>query len=149
MTSSARRCALLLTSAALLAACSGTQSQGVTPDDLMTLAVANGLSVPIDLTVNGTPLTRVPPHTSGNFNYELLRSLPWHVEAATVGGRTLLTLDVHSGDVRDTASGSTGDGARADLSCGRLDMYSGPPMAGPVPGPGVPGDCSDASPAPT
>ncbi len=32
-------------------------------------------------------------------------------------------------------------GARVDLSCGRIDIWSGTPMMGPAPGPGVPGDC--------
>ena len=34
-----------------------------------------------------------------------------------------------------------GSGARVDLSCGRLDVWVGPPMHGPFPAPGRPGDC--------
>ena len=29
-----------------------------------------------------------------------------------------------------------------NLSCGRLDIWSGPPLSGPPPGPGKPGDCA-------
>ena len=108
----------------------------------MTLDVANGTSIEIRIKVNGTPITIQPPHTTGDFNYELLRALPWHVEAATTSGRTLLTLDVHSGDVYVIANGSGGAAARVDLSCGRLDIYSGPPLLGPMPGSGASGDCN-------
>ena len=43
-------------------------------------------------------------------------------------GRTLLSLTVRSGDVIEGPNGSTGDGARVDLSCGGIDLWSGPPL---------------------
>ncbi len=53
-------------------------------------------------------------------------------------------MTVHPGDYFQTAypdgQGSTRAAARVDLSCGRIDMWAGPPLAGPVPGPGSPGD---------
>ena len=50
---------------------------------------------------------------------------------------------VHDGDVYSSSDGrqSHGVAARADLSCGRIDLWSGPPLAGPAPNPGTPGDC--------
>ena len=58
----------------------------------------------------------------------------------------LVELTVRPGDVwqQRNPDGSTtaqGAGARVDLSCGRIDITSGVFMSGPVPGPGVPGDC--------
>ncbi len=76
-----------------------------------------------------TPASRLPP-------------LPWQVRVETSGGRMLLGLIVHSGDVHHSANSESGDGARVNLSCGRLDLCSGPPMGGPAPGSGVPGDCA-------
>lgn len=47
-------------------------------------------------------------------------------------GRVLATLTVH---VQDVISNTPGDGVREDLACGRLDLWSGPPMLGPMPSP--------------
>jgi len=71
---------------------------------------------------------------------------PWLVEARTPTGRVLSSMTVRPGDVWETTmpDGSTqmkGDAVRVDLSCGRLDMWSGPPLLGPAPGPGKTGDC--------
>ena len=57
-----------------------------------------------------------------------------------------MELTVSAGDVwsqqnADGSGESKGDGARVDLSCGRIDVWSGTPMMGPAPGPGAPGDC--------
>jgi hypothetical protein len=76
-----------------------------------------------------------------------LPALPWAIEARSPSGRVLTSLTVNSGDVwqvtfPDGSVGSKGDAARVDLSCGRLDIWSGPPLAGPAPGPGSPGDCA-------
>ena len=71
----------------------------------------------------------------------LRRWHPWFVEARTASGRALLTLVVHAGDVRYQESSTRGDANRIDLSCGRLDIWAGPPLIGPMPGPGSPGDC--------
>jgi len=56
-------------------------------------------------------------------------------------------MTVHPGDVWATTGPNgegreKGDGVRVDLSCGRLDVWSGPPMIGPAPGTGSPGDCA-------
>ena len=75
-----------------------------------------------------------------------LPALPWSVAVRTPSGRELTTLTVHEGDVAETSSpggggSSRGVAARVDLSCGRLDVWAGPPIAGPAPGSGSPGDC--------
>jgi len=51
-------------------------------------------------------------------------------------------MTVRPGDVWETAGQMKGDAVRVDLSCGRLDIWSGPPLLGPAPGPGKPGDCA-------
>jgi hypothetical protein len=72
--------------------------------------------------------------------------LPWHVEVTTVSGRRLLSLNVSAGDfsrtvLSDGSSHLRGAAARVDLSCGRIDVWWGPPLLGGVVGPGQPGDC--------
>ena len=77
-----------------------------------------------------------------------LPSLPWSIETRSPSGRVLSRLTVDAGDVVYTtpdASGhsmSKGDAVRVDLSCGRLDVWSGPPLLGPmyVPDPSKPCD---------
>ena len=41
----------------------------------------------------------------------------------------------------DDISSTSGRAVRADLSCGRLDVWSGPPLLGPMYSPGPSGDC--------
>jgi hypothetical protein len=110
------------------------------------LSVSNQTSLTVVVSVNGTPVDAVPPHEERSFRANGLPPLPWAVRAATLGGRPLIDLTVSRGDVFSTTNpdGTTnqrGDGARLDLSCGRLDLWVGPPMSGPRPGPGAPGDC--------
>jgi hypothetical protein len=110
------------------------------------LSVSNQTSLTVVVSINGTPVDAVPPHEERSFPANGLPPLPWAVRAATLNGRPLIDLTVSPGDVFSTTNpvGSTtqrGDGARLDLSCGRLDLWVGPPMSGPPPGPGAPGDC--------
>jgi hypothetical protein len=113
----------------------------------MRLSAWNGTSLEVALLVNGKPLQVLAP---GEWREAIpasaLPPLPWSVEARSPSGRVLLTLTVNEGDVASGVNpgGSTfskGAAARVDLSCGRLDIWSGPPLAGPAPGPGSPGDC--------
>ena len=48
----------------------------------------------------------------------------------------------YTGSSRPADLSAQGDAVRVDLSCGRLDIWSGPPLLGPPPGPGTPGDCT-------
>jgi hypothetical protein len=110
------------------------------------LGVDNGTTLAVTLTVNGTEIETVPPQTQRVVGADILPPLPWNVRAVSPSGRLLLDLEVVAGSVSETtdANGGTsmrGAGNRVDLSCGRLDVYAGPPLVGPMPGPGTPGDC--------
>lgn len=116
------------------------------PADEMSLGIQNGTSLDVALVVNGQLVGVYPASSGEEIPAAQLPALPWDVEARTATGRVLVELPVHEGDVwsRDNTGGGTessGVGVRVDLSCGRLDVWSGPPMIGPAPGPGSPGDC--------
>ena len=137
----------LLAVVVLLAAfLSGCQSEGIVPPDRMVLSISNEASIKVDLVVNGNLVETVDPTTRLDVPASRLPPLPWAAEARLPGGRRLVAVTVHAGDVwsRAVANGGTemsGDGARVDLSCGRIDIFSGPQPMGPAPGPGSPGDC--------
>jgi hypothetical protein len=110
------------------------------------LEAANGTSLTVTLVVNGAALRVIPPGASAAIPVSELPLLPYVVEARSARGRVLTSMTVHADDVRETttpngARAYQSAGARADLSCGRLDIWSGMPMLGPLPGPGRPGDC--------
>lgn len=132
---------------ALLAACSSTvlPLQTSTPAD--TLGISNGTTLAVTLSVNGTVLGTFGPGTrSDAIAVGAAQPLPWLVEARSPSGRLLTSMTVRAGDVSKAAASGTieyrGVGARVDLSCGRLDIWVGLPMLGPMPGPGSPGDCA-------
>jgi hypothetical protein len=133
----------------LIAACVAPPEAdtGAVPANEMTLGVSNGTSLEVTLLVNGKQLQVLAPgEWKDAIPAQELPPLPWSIEAQSPSGRVLLTLTVFEGDVVSGVNpgGSTfskGDAARVDLSCGRIDIWSGPPLAGPAPGPGSPGDC--------
>lgn len=114
------------------------------PHRTLDLRVSNQTALVVTVFVNGGVLVSVPPgevravFVSGGAG-------PWAVESRTPSGRVLSSMTVRPGDVSEASSDGSrtqrGAAVRVDLSCGRLDMWSGPPLAGPVPGPGKPGDC--------
>jgi hypothetical protein len=115
---------------------------GIAPPTIADLEVSNGTTLPITLAVNGKVITTISPGNVARISPSLLPPLPWTVEAHTARGRVLVSLTVRPGDVEQTAEHTyKGAAARTDLSCGRLDIWSGPPLAGPAPGRGSPGDC--------
>jgi hypothetical protein len=125
----------------LISACSATPT-----DPAYDLGVSNQTTLTVTLVVNGAVIRTVQPHTQEIVSTTDLPALPWSVETRTASGRALSGMTVRAGDVSMTnlpggARGMKGDAVRVDLSCGRLDMWSGPPLLGPVPGPGRPGDC--------
>ncbi len=112
------------------------------------LGISNGTTLTVTLVVNGLVVRSVPPGSyTDAIPADALPALPWAVEARSPSGHVLTSMTVEAGDVHRTTApdGSTqhrGVGNRIDLSCGRLDIWSGPPLLGPMPGPGVPGDCA-------
>jgi hypothetical protein len=116
----------------------------------MKLSIQNGTTIAVTLVVNGSVIEIVPP---GGYEDPIkgnLPAMPWTVEIRSPAGRTMTTLDVHNGDYA-TASLPNGGlqekgvGRRLDLSCGRLDLWYGPPILGPAVDPNAsypPGDCT-------
>ena len=127
----------LLAIVAVVAAC--TPSPIGTPHDLV---ISNQTSIAVTVVVNGASVRTVQPRAQETIAVRDLPSQPWFVEARTSAGRVLSAMAVRPGDAWERGNEMKGDGVRVDLSCGRLDMWSGPPMLGPVPGPGTPGDCN-------
>jgi len=122
-------------------------ADGVVPPASMTASIQNGSTLFVDVFVNDMFVTSLEPGECPGCGGDdgipagVLPPLPWQLVVRTETGRVLVALPVHAGDVIVTNSSTRGDGARVDLSCGRIDVWSGPPMVGPAPGPGTPGDC--------
>jgi len=106
------------------------------------LSYSNGTTISVDVIVNGAKVATLAPGAAGTIDAAKLPALPWTVFANTSGGRTLEALTVKQGDVVQSGETQQGVAARVDLSCGRLDLWVGPPLSGPAPGPGTPGDCN-------
>jgi len=106
------------------------------------LVVSNQTTLAVTLAVNGNVLRTIQPNTQETLFVKELPPLPWAVEARAPSGRVLTSMTVRPGDVWETAGQMKGDAVRVDLSCGRLDIWSGPPLLGPAPGPGKAGDCA-------
>lgn len=123
---------------------SASSSPSGTP---MTLSIANYTTISVTLVVDGKVIETVP---AGGYEDPIkadLPGLPWNVETRSPSGRVLSSMTVHAGDVWQTTepngnAGAKGDAVRVDLSCGRVDVWSGPPLLGPPPGPGQSGDCA-------
>ncbi len=133
-----------------LAGCSASVGTAPPGNELTTgIGIANGTALAVTLVVNGTTIRTFPPESgtgSDGIPAGDLPALPWMVEARSSSGRILVSMTVNAGDVSQTTSPDgtvtqRGDGVRADLSCGRLEVWSGSPMMGPPPAPGTPGDC--------
>jgi hypothetical protein len=111
------------------------------------LGVSNGTALAVTLIVNGAAVATVEPGAGATVPKRSLPPMPWTVEARSPTGRVLVSFVARAEDISRTeipggVTRLTGAGGRADLSCGRLDVWVGPPMSGPIPGPGVPGDCA-------
>jgi glucose/arabinose dehydrogenase len=126
---------LTATVAIALAACAGasaTPSSSTTPAPtpvLPVLSVANGTTIPVAIAVNGTVVETVAAGTTEDPLRASLPTRPWTVEARSPSGRVLATMTI---SVTDSISSTSGKLARADLACGRLDVWSGPPALGPM-----------------
>jgi hypothetical protein len=126
-----------------LGACGLIPDSGTYTGRPVGVEVSNETTLPITVVVNGAIVRNLAPGeaTQTPITAEVLGPMPWQVEARTPSGRVLLTLIVHDGDVWSGPDENHGVAKRIDLSCGRLDLWAGPPLAGPMPLPGVPGDC--------
>jgi hypothetical protein len=104
-------------------------------------------TIAVTLVVNGEVIQTV---AAGGYEDPIkneLPGLPWDVETRSPSGRVLSSMTVHAGDVWHTTDPNgggedKGDAVRVNLSCGRLDVWSGPPMLGPAFSPGPSGDCA-------
>ena len=96
----------------------------------MALSIQNATTTTVTVVVNGTTIETVPPGTQESPIKAAVPALPWNVETRSPSGRVLSTMTVHEGDATQTALTNggiehQGDFARADLSCGRLDVWAG------------------------
>ena len=113
----------------------------------MTLNIENDTTIAVTLVVNGKVIETVP---AGGYEDPIkaeLPGLPWNVETRSPSGRVLSSMTVMQAtsgrQPSPTAACETkGDAVRVDLSCGRLDVWSGPPLLGPASVPGQSGDCA-------
>jgi len=114
-----------------LAGCGTTTSPmpSATPPLLPTVSVANGTNILVAIAVNGTVVETVPPGTTEDPIPATLPARPWTVEARSPSGKVLATLTVSA---QDFISANSGAAVREDLACGRLDLWSGPPLLGPM-----------------
>jgi hypothetical protein len=138
MVGPAFRLPLALLSAALVAACVGSAPRSPTTTAVLPpLSIDNGTSIPVTLVINGNVIETVAPGARQDPISAPLPPLPWSIEARTPTGRVLSTLTVGDSDHVTSASGRA---VRKDLSCGQLDVWSGPPLLG---GPFIPGPSGD------
>jgi len=118
----------------------------VVPPAAMTLNLSNASTLPVALVVNGTVVEQVAANDGAELTAAQLPPLPWIVEVRSPSGRALVGMTVHAGDVWSApipngGTQTSGVAERVDLSCGRIDIWSGQAMYGPPPRGGVPGDC--------
>ncbi|MGA2513262.1 MAG: hypothetical protein ABSG37_06560 [Candidatus Limnocylindrales bacterium] len=127
--------ALALASAGIAAGCQA----GASPAPLEPpLSVSTGTSIPVTLVVNGSVVETVAPGGRQDPITATLPALPWTVETRSPSGRVLSTLTVSA---HDPIGNGFGRAVRVDLSCGRLDVWSGAPLLGGTFIPGPSGDC--------
>jgi hypothetical protein len=152
---SAHRLLAIALASTLLAGCTGAAAstapsidESRLPASSFGLSISNATTLTATLVVNGTTIGAFPPQTYLDpIPPAELPALPWSVEARSPSGRLLGSLSVRAGDRFATSDpnghgSARGDAVRVDLSCGRLDIWAGPPLVGPAPGTGAPGDCA-------
>ena len=102
------------------------------------LSIANGTSIPVTLIINGNRVETVAAGATHDPISAKLPAKPWTIETWSPSGRVLSTLTVSADAI---ISDTAGRAVRVDLSCGRLDVWTGPPLLGPTFVPGPSGDC--------
>lgn len=104
------------------------------------VSVANGLTVPVTVDVNGPVVGTVAAGATQDWDPAALPAKPWAVEARSPSGRVLAALTVSASDY---LSANSGRAALEDLACGRLVLWAGAPVGGgpsSVPDPSKPCD---------
>lgn len=91
------------------------------------VSVANGLTVPVTVYVGGEEIGTVSPGATQDWAPATLPAKPWSVEARSASGRVLASMTVSASDY---ISSTFGKATSADLACGRLQLWSGPPTTG-------------------
>ena len=114
---------------------------GSVVDAQMELGAANATNLTLEIVVNGTKVADLAAGAQLELTAGQLPPLPWMAEVRLPSGRSLVSLTVRSGDVQSAGNAQRGDSARIDLSCGRIDIWSGPSPIGPIPAAGASGDC--------
>ena len=141
-----------IAAAAIVATATVVAGCGVVPGERPPLHVFNDTTLVVRVSVNGQPIGDFHPGVAGpEIDVDSLPPLPWIVEARTVTGRLLASMEVEPGQVFRT---TLPDGNLAfhdrlesvELSCGRLTLFAGELRPGAAGGPprthaGVPGDC--------
>jgi hypothetical protein len=107
------------------------------------LWINNATPLTLVVRVNGVDVRSVDAMVQTSLDTTLLPNLPWSVDVLAANGRQIMSLDVPAGSVWATSLPSGGDvshgaGHFVDLSCGRIDVWVGPPLDGPMPPPLVP-----------
>jgi hypothetical protein len=102
------------------------------------LSVANGTSLRVTVAVNGLVLATIQPGERADPIAATLPPRPWAIELRAPSGRVLAALTVA---VDDPIGPTFGRASRVDLSCGRLEAWTGPPLLGGTFIPGPSGDC--------
>jgi hypothetical protein len=129
--------------AAIVASCG---SLATTPN----LGARNGTTIDVAIVVNNVEIGRLAPGESIEGVQDRAGSLPWLVQLRTTeSGRAVLTMRLEPAELdpavdANGVSVESGSLTTVDLSCGRLEVWTGDRSAvgaGPPPGAGRPGDC--------
>jgi len=119
------------------------------PDDSVPpVHISNETALTLKVVINGSEAATSLPYTESDVDPSAFQA-PWHVSVTTSSGRQLVDLSYSASDIDTSGDSQHGVAQRVDLSCGRLDVYAGPPLLGPMPPQSFPPhDCDEAS-APT
>src|SRR4051794_22816945 len=119
-----KRFAFFLLTVALAGAAS-QRSTGVVADSQMELHARDDSTLDLAIVVNG--ISHLLVHeTQIDLKADSLPPLPWAIVIRTSGGRRLASMSVRSGDVVSGWGIEQGVAVRLALSCGRIDVWSGP-----------------------
>jgi hypothetical protein len=106
--------------------------------------VSNETTLTLTVSINGNVAATSAPQTQSDVDPSAYQQ-PWHATVSTSSGRQLIDFSYSASDVVYIDNSARGVAQRVDLSCGQLDVYAGPALAGPPPPSSfAPGDCDEA-----